>query len=615
MTKEFPRKKILFKLSVVLLTCLMLFVIHSCKKNFTGNGAETQITDPEVSAAKSWYNEAYPVNKIDKSGLQTNSVQEVDVSQKIKPDWQRPSHYKRFNNDVIEIPLDPSAKFNAVLKNTDYNKELNTPEQSRSSFLMLKNNGKYEAYIMTIIGDADYLKGDVSKLARNTYSKRDTNFSGLVFYFTPKGRYLSGYRYKNGHQLKPQQAQSPQVQNVKLKTNNNLHVDCYDVINTITTNGVITAQYVAFSFCTVAYSDETPPPSSGGGSSGGGGSTPVPPQCPPGTVVNSIHLQVNGNAPPGEEPIDPNNPGFPPPTPSSQQCTIITQPTAKVDSLSDENLETLIECDSLQLLQLAAYNNFGNMYQNVASFHPSQSVMNRISSLQTISTELQSIDPFVLQNLDNAFGTVVNSDFFPIQITSMPTGMNMATLTEYFRQNINNFTSGKATFSPYVGFGVNETQLFNQYGAGSLGAVVHIDMADDGTVIESDYQSNNYGTYFKFSTMTSPFDFNHPVSGNREFGIYPDSNNPGTYTFYTMGVDRTSDWMFAFANNFNAVFNGADQLWTAMQTNMINYINTHGGQASFYNKKNYVARPNYNLVRDYLNKKMTLAQLKSLIGC
>ncbi|NNU33211.1 hypothetical protein HK413_01735 [Mucilaginibacter sp. S1162] len=307
----------------------MLFVIHSCKKNFNGNDADAQITDPEVLNAKTWYEETYPINRIDKSGLQTNGVQEVDVSQKIKPDWQRPSHYKRFNDDVIEIPLDPSAKFNAVLKNTDYNKELNTPEQSRSSFLMLKNNGKYDAYIMTIIGDADYLKGDVAKLARNTYSKRDTNFSGLVFYFTPKGRYLSGYRYKNGHQLKPQQASLQRTQNVKLKTNNNIGIECYDIITTITTNGRVTDQYVSNSFCIVYEGGEDPPPSGGGSSSGGSGgnNSPVPPQCPPGTVVNSVHLQVNGNAPPGEEPTDgPGDPGFPPPTPPSEQQCMISIP-------------------------------------------------------------------------------------------------------------------------------------------------------------------------------------------------------------------------------------------------------------------------------------------------
>ncbi len=117
--------------------------------------------------------------------------------------------------------------------------------------------------------------------------------------------------------------------------------------------------------------------------------------------------------------------------------------------------------------------------------------------------------------------------------------------------------------------------------------------------------------------MTSRLDFNHPVSGNREFGIYPDPNNPGSYTFYTMGVDRISDWVFAFGNTLGngIVFTGADQLWNSMQGNMINYINAHGGHAEFYNKKSYIARPRYDLVQDYLDGKITQQQLKAKIGC
>ncbi|WP_203235073.1 hypothetical protein, partial [Mucilaginibacter terrigena] len=51
---------------------------------------------------------------------------------------------------------------------------------------------------MTIVGDADYVNGDVSKLARNSYVKRDTNFSGILYYSTPQGKFMSGCVYKNG---------------------------------------------------------------------------------------------------------------------------------------------------------------------------------------------------------------------------------------------------------------------------------------------------------------------------------------------------------------------------------------------------------------------------------
>jgi len=65
-----------------------------------------------------------------------------------------------------------------------------------------------------------------------------------------------------------------------------------------------------------------------------------------------------------------------------------------------------------------------------------------------------------------------------------------------------------------------DTNRFNQPGAASVGSLVHINMTNDGTVIESDYQNTANGVYYKYSTMTSPLDLNHPVSGNREYGVY-----------------------------------------------------------------------------------------------
>jgi hypothetical protein len=42
---------------------------------------------------------------------------------------------------------------------------------------------------MTILADPAYMKNDTTKLALNTYRKRDANFTGMVLYFTPKGQF------------------------------------------------------------------------------------------------------------------------------------------------------------------------------------------------------------------------------------------------------------------------------------------------------------------------------------------------------------------------------------------------------------------------------------------
>ncbi|NNU34582.1 hypothetical protein HK413_11710 [Mucilaginibacter sp. S1162] len=246
--------------------------------------------------AKSWYEEAYPINKINKPTLQTNSVgdEQQDISQKAKPDWQRPKHYKRFNNDVIEMPFDVSGKLEGTFKNATTGKFWGTFEHSRSSYLLLKNNGKYEAYIMTIIGDSAYLKNDLTKLARNNYNKRDTDFSGMVVYTTPKGKYINSWRYKNGSLVTTSANNSASTQQTnKLKTQNYTTGECTDWFYYERVNGVVVVWEYAFTSCTIIQSE---------GPTGGSSSTPNPQQCP---GTNSIQrLIVNGNAPPGEEPID-----------------------------------------------------------------------------------------------------------------------------------------------------------------------------------------------------------------------------------------------------------------------------------------------------------------------
>ncbi|MFD1259026.1 hypothetical protein ACFQ3S_19640 [Mucilaginibacter terrae] len=289
--------------------------------------------------------------------------------------------------------------------------------------------------------------------------------------------------------------------------------------------------------------------------------------------------------------------------------------SAAVNALQHEiNIKEdfLIDCDSLTLL---AYNGYGGMYQQVAQFTPSQTIKNRIEYLQTFTG--LNFSTFNVQNLDDAYGTVVNSDFFPVRISQMPTGMTASNLTEYFRTHLNDFITTGEHFTPYRYGDIDDTDWFNQPGAASVGALVHIELLNNGTVIESDYQIDANAASFKFTTMTSPLDVNHPVSGNREFGVYADPRpgHAGHFTFYTMGVDRASDWMFHYGNEALGGFKAADKLWSNMQEQMINYINSHGGQAGFYDNKHTIARPDWDAVKEYLQGDIDLATLKQKLGC
>jgi hypothetical protein len=197
---------------------------------------------------------------------------------------------------------------------------------------------------MTIIADSAYLKGDLTKLAKNTYNKRDPEFSGYVLYFTPKGKYVSGWQYKNGQLVVP--GNSNKGINVqKSKTSNSKYKPLLKQIEvcedwywvTEDDNGEITSVTYLYTVCHYEYEADD---------DGGGGSTdspPPPPICPdanpdPGNDPGPGHdpVQVStykglGVAPWSPPPSDGggggDGGGFPPPQPN-QPC----QEEPKIDT-------------------------------------------------------------------------------------------------------------------------------------------------------------------------------------------------------------------------------------------------------------------------------------------
>ncbi|HEY4326246.1 MAG TPA: hypothetical protein VGN20_19830 [Mucilaginibacter sp.] len=355
---------------IILFTAL---IIHSCKKDTS----LTDITDPNVKLAKAWYESAYPVNAGSKLNYQSNYAVTsngkpiaqnlnaannlFDFSQFIKPDWLHASSYTRFNDQVIEIPVDPAHKIATALSNTSGGVVVYKKQFSRSTFLLLNDGSSYQAYIMTIIADSAYLKNDFTKLDRNKYNKRESDFSGVVLYSTPLGKFVSSWFYENGNitkaKLSSGQTYTPiatasnhsitkslnanpsgiaakkngsQIQSLNANLTQPLELEaqtwCQDWYQTVTVDGV---NYGGSTYlgtvCTLTYY------SSGGGGgggdtgsgttgTGGDGTAPGNPPAPctvtgPQANVTNGHFAIDVAAPPDVG----GGGGFPPPT--SNPCT------------------------------------------------------------------------------------------------------------------------------------------------------------------------------------------------------------------------------------------------------------------------------------------------------
>ena len=116
----------------------------------------------------------------------------------------------------------------------------------------------------------------------------------------------------------------------------------------------------------------------------------------------------------------------------------------------------------------------------------------------------------------------------------------------------------------------------------------------------------------------SPFqgqDGNHPVNGNREFGLTQNPN--GSYTFYTRGVDRMTDGLDSIiAQNANiflgSPFDNPDLLWNSLKTKIFNFVQNNSGSAQpLSSSPNVIWRPDWYKVRQVLRGEIPISDL----GC
>lgn len=220
-----------------------------------------------------------------------------------------------------------------------------------------------------------------------------------------------------------------------------------------------------------------------------------------------------------------------------------------------------------------------------------------------------------VQDINDAYSTVVNMDYFPITVNQLPI-VNGQRLTapqflEHIRTNINSFVNTNySEFEPYRWYGINDVALWNS--SNPLNAVIAIDIKgpDNGSVIVSKHSS----TGWTFTTIYDPKYGIHPVSGNRDFGYVQNPN--GSYTFYTRGVDRLTDVTGSvfheftdFIFNESYPFSQADALWVSFQNEIATFVNQHGGIAGAVSPM--IERPKWNHIKDVINGKKPLSSLST----
>jgi hypothetical protein len=175
--------------------------------------------------------------------------------------------------------------------------------------------------------------------------------------------------------------------------------------------------------------------------------------------------------------------------------------------------------------------------------------------------------------IEKAYGPM-NIDNYRVEITKLPAAQTAAALFRYLRKNLNQFmAAGTCLFSPYP---EDRARWFSDAPLGSK-LSIHVYAKwlniDDGSVVCSDYSSQHW----VFSTIAAPNDSTHPVSGNREFGYQEIGDK---VVVYTMACDRvTLGPEGVLPPMRDVVFSGGHRCWLGLQSQLVGYVNRHGGKA------------------------------------
>jgi hypothetical protein len=190
-----------------------------------------------------------------------------------------------------------------------------------------------------------------------------------------------------------------------------------------------------------------------------------------------------------------------------------------------------------------------------------------------------------IQGIERGEGPV-NLDNYRVKILELPSrrGLDsLAGLLSYVRLNINRFVDpARARMSPY-----SAVDAARWHSTNPVGAVMHWGLGrslgplgdlEGGSVLCSSYSD----THWIFSTVHTPEDFYHPVSGSRQFGFYTFGGNRTPYGgsfIYTRAADRVSPSPFN-AQLSGTIFGGGHQTWMSFQRRLASYVNEVGGKAA-----------------------------------
>ncbi|PQA58356.1 hypothetical protein [Siphonobacter curvatus] len=544
---------------ILLLFLVLLSIIISCKND---NISLEDFNDKNKNNEIERFKEALKV-QLSKNIDANNYIKDYNIS------WSM-SLKKYFANGKVylQVPIQNTKKEDRLFYYNDLKKSIKAPDLQ---ILYYKDSlGQEILQLMEMLPDVDYAR-------KHGEFTEDFSFSGLQLFRDLDGKLMNGYRFKDGKRISKV---FPGVSNGRI--NGEVCIISYRQYYTAS---CFNASGIIVKGTNVLYTNQT---------------GPIAPGCPYEQGYTCFCYVPTDS-----------------PEVLSEVCTYIpddpTNPGTGTGSIALKELEV----DKLKLLgPCPGLNN----WRNLVIQQPENFIKNKLAALpsytpftSTIPTLVNVPGDWYVHAISNAEGVAINLDEYSVYLDDLPMlnghRMSIAEFSEYIRLHINDFVdNSKATFNPHSQTGHNESAIWNS--SNPLGAIISIAIPGDyGSVITTGFSPGGFGSAgWTFSTIHDPWNGDHPVSGNRYFGVYEQGSG---YVVFTQGADRITNylgslmgWATNAANGTEFQFTQSDILWKSFQSKISQFANTHGTSSQIRAAKQYT--PNWNKIKEALQSNKSL---------
>lgn len=184
------------------LAFIVFLIFYACtsEQDYIVNDKDTQQVQPLTTAnAHAWYEQNFGTTPQLKSG----GEEELAV---LMPDWNLSHLYEDSLWYAVESPLNTAEHAHVYLMTKEVNEyaEANgdkslTRQVLRLIVLRNKESGDTYSFMMAILPDLDYMLKKGESIEENKYLTRDSDLSGLVYFYTVDGEFVNGWMYKDGN--------------------------------------------------------------------------------------------------------------------------------------------------------------------------------------------------------------------------------------------------------------------------------------------------------------------------------------------------------------------------------------------------------------------------------